>query len=291
MQTPSRFFHALALITVAVLGSLTVRIAAAHIKNEASQFPDIEYSDARFDIVVLVGAGIIPETPVFEPDAPFSRFDLATWAALAENLGVGGETPDTDALAAAALQQGLVESTDGQATYEEISDMFFRGQLTPDRPAATPTKGEAASYIATHLTTSAGEVLLAGRGVRMGPAGHVARVESQSNPDGGNTYMITIGAMSLPMYAHGRVANGPIDLVQWDGRTVRRSFIREQGDLILWTYLEAEPIAAAVLGSNLGAREDRTGSQLTTNRNLLYGLAAAALGLGLLLFFRRRRSP
>ncbi len=291
MQTPSRFFHALALITVAVLGSLTVRIAAAHIKNEASQFPDIEYSDARFDIVVLVGAGIIPETPVFEPDAPFSRFDLATWAALAENLGVGGETPDTDALAAAALQQGLVESTDGQATYEEISDMFFRGQLTPDRPAATPTKGEAASYIATHLTTSAGEVLLAGRGVRMGPAGHVARVESQSNPDGGNTYMITIGAMSLPMYAHGRVANGPIDLVQWDGRTVRRSFIREQGDLILWTYLEAEPIAAAVLDSNLGAREDRTGSQLTTNRNLLYGLVAAALGLGLLLFFRRRRSP
>ncbi len=291
MQTPSRFFHALALITVAVLGSLTVRIAAAHIKNEASQFPDIEYADARFDIVVLVGAGIIPETPVFEPDAPFSRFDLATWAALAENLGVGGETPDTDALAAAALQQGLVESTDGQATYEEISDMFFRGQLTPDRPAATPTKGEAASYIATHLTTSAGEVLLAGRGVRMGPAGHVARVESQSNPDGGNTYMITIGAMSLPMYAHGRVANGPIDLVQWDGRTVRRSFIREQGDLILWTYLEAEPIAAAVLDSNLGAREDRTGSQLTTNRNLLYGLVAAALGLGLLLFFRRRRSP
>ena len=265
--------------------------ALAHIKNEASQFPDIEFSDARFDIVLLVGAGIIPETPVFEPDALFTRVDLATWAALAENLGVGGETPDTDALAAAALQQGLVESTDGQATYEEISDMFFRGQLTPDRPAATPTKGEAASYIATHLTTSAGEVLLAGRGVRMGPAGHVARVESQSNPDGGNTYMITIGAMSLPMYAHGRVANGPIDLVQWDGRTVRRSFIREQGDLILWTYLEAEPIAAAVLDSNLGAREDRTGSQLTTNRNLLYGLVAAALGLGLLLFFRRRRSP
>ncbi len=93
MKTPSRFYHALAVVTVAVLGSLTVGIAAAHIKNEASQFPDIEFSDARFDIVVLVGAGIIPETPVFEPDAPFSRFDLATWAALAENLGVGGKPP------------------------------------------------------------------------------------------------------------------------------------------------------------------------------------------------------
>ena len=125
----------------------------------------------------------------------------------------------------------------------------------------------------------------------MGPAGHDIRVDSQSNPDGGNTYMITIGAMSLPMYAHGRVANGPIDLVQWDGRTVRRSFIREQGDLILWAYLEAEPIAEAVLASNSEVREDRTASAVTTNRNLLYGLVAAALGLGLLLFFRRRRSP
>ena len=291
MKIPLRFFHALAVVTVAVLGLLTVGIAIAHIKNEASQFPDIEFSDARFDIVVLVGAGIIPETPVFEPDAPFSRFDLATWAALAENLGVGGETPDTDALAAAALEQGLVESTDGPATYKKINDVFFRGQLTPDRPAATPTKGEAASFIATHLTTSAGEVLLARRGVRKGPAGYDARVESRSNPDGGNTYMITIGATSLPMYAHGRVANGPIDLVQWDGRTVRRSFIREQGDLILWAYLEAEPIAEVVLASNSELREDRTGSEVSTNRNLLYGLVAAALGLGLLMFFRRRRSP
>ena len=33
--------------------------ALAHIKNEASQFPDIEFSESRFDIVVLVGAGII----------------------------------------------------------------------------------------------------------------------------------------------------------------------------------------------------------------------------------------
>ena len=57
--------------------------ALAHIKNEASQFPDIEFSGSRFDIVVLVGVGIIPETPVFEPDLPMSKRELAVWAALA----------------------------------------------------------------------------------------------------------------------------------------------------------------------------------------------------------------
>ena len=283
--------YRLILVLAAIVASFIVDNAVAHIKNEASQFPDIEFSDARFDIVLLVGAGIIPETPVFEPDALFTRVDLATWTALAEELGVGGETPDTDALATAALEQGLIASIDDQATYEDINTVLFRGELTPDRPAATPTKGEAASYIATHLTSSAGEALLARRGVRKGPAGHAARVELKRNPDGGNTYMITIGGMSLPMYAHGRVANGPTDLVQWDGLTVRRSFIRDQGDRAFWTYLEVEPAATPDHGSNSPAPGDETRSEVTTNRSLLYGLVAAASGLALVLFFRGRGSP
>ncbi len=283
--------YRLILVLAAIVASFIVDNAVAHIKNEASQFPDIEFSDARFDIVLLVGAGIIPETPVFEPDALFTRVDLATWTALAEELGVGGETPDTDALATAALEQGLIASIDGQATYEDINKIFFRGKLDPDRPAATLIKGEAASYIATHLTSSAGEALLARRGVRKGPAGHAARVELQSNPDGSNTYMITIDDLSLPMYAHGRVANGPTDLVQWDGRTVRRSFIREQGDLAFWTYLEAEPIAAPGDSGASVEIDDQAMRQSSTSRRLLYGLVAAASGLGLILFFRGRRSP
>jgi len=282
--------HRLTLVFATITASFIVGNAAAHIKNEASQFPDIEFADARFDVVLLVGAGIIPETPVFEPDAPFTRVDLATWGALAEDLGKGGETPDTDALATVALKQGLVASLDGQATYEDINRLFFRGQLTPDRPAAVPTRGEAASFIATHLGSAVGEALLARRGVRMGPAGHTAKVEIQRNPDGGNTYMITIGDTSLPMFAHGRVANGPTDLIQWDGRNVRRSFIRERGDLAVWIYLEAEPLATPESDGTLAAIDEQPMPQASTDRRLLYGLVAAASGLGLILFFQGRRN-
>ena len=123
-----------------------------------------------------------------------------------------------------------------------------------------------------------------------GPAGHTAQVELKQNPDGGNTYMITIGDTSLPMYAHGRVANGPTDLIQWDGRVVRRSFIREQGDLAFWTYLEAEPIATPEPDGASATVADQAMPQASTNRRLLYGLAAAASGLGLILFFQSRRS-
>ena len=230
------------LVCVAMAASFTFCNAFAHITNEASQGPDVGASGLGGDIMLLVVAEIMPETPDFAPDAPLSRFDLASWAALAADLGEGGETPDTDALAAAALQQGLVESIEGQATYAEINDLLFHGQLADYRPAATPTGGEAARYIAAQLSTAAGATLLQRRGLRFGPVGEVVRVESRSNPDGGSTYVITIGATSLPIYVHARVGNGPVDLARWQGRTVRRSLIRELDEMALWTYLEGEPL-------------------------------------------------
>jgi len=273
------------------IGQISLNSAIAHIKNESSQFPDIEFSDARYDIVVLVGAGIIPETPVFEPDLPMSRQDLAIWGALFNNLGPGGETPDTGALARAALAQGLVESFEGQATYAEINDLFFEGQLTVTEPDAIPSKAEAASYIASMLATPAGESLLARRGLEAGPVGEVSSAESRMNPDGGSSYYLSIGSEDLPMYAHGRVANGPTDLLQWQGRNVNRSFIRKQGDFRLWMYIEAAPIEAAALNNTSAAAltEADPMSAVQTNRGLLYGLLAGVLALGLILFFKRKR--
>ena len=198
----------------AIVCSLVCCSVFAHIKNEASQFPDIEFSASRFDIVVLVGAGIIPETPVFEPDKPLSRRDLATWAALAANLGVGGETPDTNALAAAALEQGLVDSLEGDASYADLNALLFAGQLDVDDAQSTPTKAEGASFIASQLHTDAGLALLEMRGLKFGGTGEVTAVESGPAHHGVSTYLMSVGSTTLPMYSHGRVANGPVDLVQ-----------------------------------------------------------------------------
>jgi hypothetical protein len=45
--------------------------------------------------------------------------------------------------------------------------------------------------------------------------------------------------MTHAMYTHGKVANGPVDLKEWQGRTVRRSIIRDLGQFKLWLFLEA----------------------------------------------------
>jgi len=289
MKRPGHFLLAILLAVMAASGLLETGRAEAHIKNGASQFPDIEYSDARFDVVLLVGAGVIPQTPVFEPDAPFSRANLAAWAALTRGLAAGGETPDTQSLAAAARKQGVVDSLAGNATYADINKVFFHDQLTVKQPGTVPTKAEAASFIAAHLDTSAGgKSLLDKLGLQPGPTGKVTKVESGMAPDGDSAYTVTIAGQTHMLYEHGRVANGPTDLIQWQGREIRRSFLHHDGDRVVWAYLEAKPVQAVAADDGSTPQQQQT-APVKTNRNLLYGLSAAVLVLGVLLFFRRKR--
>lgn len=278
---------------LALLSLVFASGALAHLKNEETQFPDIEFSPARFDVVLLAAAGIIPETPVFEPDRPLNRRDLATWVALARGLGKGGETPNTDALAQAAVTAGAVASLDGEATFGELAAAFFPGQAVPERDGETPTKAAAVQFLASRLTmaTESG-TLLDRMGISAGPTGPIKAVDSQADGHGhGTGYVVTIGETKTPAYAHARVANGPTDLLAWEGRVVRRSMSRDIDGQPRLIYLEAEPLDAlaaknaAALESAPAAAEERR----SAIGPLLYGLLAAVALLGLLLFARRRR--
>lgn len=278
-----------------VTGLLACGSALGHIKNEATQFPDIEFSAARFDIVVLVGAGIIPETPVFEPDKALSNEELATWVALAAGLGRGGENPDTAALAAAALEQGIVDSLAGEASLADLNRLFFDGNLGIEGSERAPTKAEAASFIATALGSEVGRALLERRNLATGVGGDVTEVAIEEGHHG-NVYVLTIGGTKLQMDEHGRVANGPTDLLQWEGRSVRRSFIRGSGDHARWMYLEAEPRQAAPVavpaatGAATSEPVAAAVEERPADRSVLYWLVAVVLVLGAVLFFQRRRS-
>ncbi len=91
------------------------------------------------------------------------------------------------------------------------------------------------------------------------------------------------------MYSHGRVANGPVDLLQWQGRTVARSFVRGEGHSAMWTYLESEQIKEVVASGPTQAMADTPLEPPPADQRLRYGLTAAVVVLGLVLFFRRKR--
>ena len=279
-------------IVLIVTGLLVYGSASGHIKNEATQFPDIEFSAARFDIVVLVGAGIIPETPVFEPDKALSNEELAAWVALAAGLGRGGENPDTAALAAAAITEGIVDSLAGNASLADLNRVFFAGNLDIEDEERTPTKAEAASLIATGLGSDVGHALLEKRNLAAGVSGEVTEVAIEEGHHG-NVYVLTVAGSKLQMDEHGRVANGPTDLLQWEGRSVRRSFIRGSGEHAQWIYLEAEPRQAAPVVAAPAANGEVTSEPVDkppVDRSMLYWLVAVAVILGAGLFFQSRRS-
>jgi hypothetical protein len=275
-------------VLLAILALFSASGVLAHLKNEETQFPDIEFSDARFDIVLLAAAGIIPETPVFEPDRPLNRRDLAAWVALARGLGKGGETPNTDELAQAALTAGAVASIDGESTFGELAAVFFPGQATPGGERETPTKAAAAQFVASHLTTATQSGTLLDRmRISAGPTGVMTAVESQGAGHG-TEYVVTIGGTKAPAYAHARLANGPADLLVWEGRVIRRSLSREIDGVMRLIYLEAEPRDASTAkdtAAPAAAAEERA----SATGPLLYGLLAAVALLGVLLFARRRR--
>lgn len=275
--------------TLAATCLLLTSIAFAHIKNEATQFPDIEFSEARFDIVVLVGAGIIPETPVFEPDKALSMQELASWVALAKGLRKGGETPDVDALAELALQQGFVDTLAGSASNADLNRLFFDGQLNVEDPDGTPTKAEAASLIAARLESPAGSTLLSNRDLAVAAGGEITEVTTREGHHG-SAYVITVGGTTHEMDTHGRVANGPTDLLQWQGKNIRRAFVRGSGEHAVWTYLEAAPPQPAVAAAPPTPIPEKVAPPpAPPDRRILYGLIAAVLILGVVLFFRRRR--
>jgi hypothetical protein len=226
-----------------VLLLLAIGQAQAHILNEASQFPDIKDTDARFDIVLLVGAGVIPETPQFEPEKNLTRTDLAAWAAQTAGLLKSADKPDIKALASAALDQGLVTTLEGDATYADINTVFMQGKGATAEANAVPTRAKAASYLAVGLVSPVAGSLLEKTAVVPGPTGVVSGVESKTNPDGGSSQFLAIGDTSLPVYTHAKVGNGSSSLAKWKGLTVRRSFIRKMGDISVWLYLEADTVA------------------------------------------------
>lgn len=254
--------------------------AAAHIANQQTEFPDIGATQSADDIVLLTGLGVIPQTPVFDPDAPLTRQQLAAWAALAHRLADGGETPDVAALAQKALEAGLVSRLDGDADYAEIDAAILGGRIRPANGSDVPTKAEAAAWIAAHLDAKA----LALLGVSAGPTGVITDVKTGTSPDGDTSYVFVIGGKAYAVFDHARVV-GPTDLTQWQGAAVTRSFLEptDDGPALVFAQQGAAPAESTPSAPAKRAAGD---SPLA----LIGGLIVAiALLIGLLFARRPRR--
>lgn len=274
-----RAFHLVSTVAFAVTA-----LASAHILNQQSQFPDIGTSQHQDAIVLLVALDILPQTPTFEPDQPFTRQDLAAWAALTHRKDPGVEAPDLAKL----IEDGTpyVGSTTGNATAADINKALFDGKLTLQKPDQTFTHDQAAAFVADHLTPTT----IAKLGVRAGPTGTISNVKTSTLPDGDTVYTLVIAGKDYAVYDHARVV-GPTDLTLWQDKLLTRSYQTTKDGHPALTYLVmGQPTTTTTQSSSTPA----TTTKRTSDPALrwIIGLAALLVILAAIAFFRpRRRTP
>ena len=202
--------------------------ASAHVLNKNNTFSDLRLSEYANDIVLLSSLGIVSdldESLEYQPQKTLTAQDLAAWAAKYHGIDAGTSAQ----LAQAALEQNLVSTMDGEATYQLVNEAFFQNQLDIHNPTETLTRDEFAAFVAKHVHTDmGGQTLLQMSGYTEGPTGKVEaveRVQKLTETDSkANVYMLTIDGEVYEMGMHPRAIADSADPAVWVGQTISESY-------------------------------------------------------------------
>jgi hypothetical protein len=224
---------ALFLIVLALM--LPVRVFA-HVVNENTIYDDIQYSDAKADIVMLRGIGAIasPDHGVnlFKPGDKLTKAELAYWSAAFNKIG--GEQATMGDLQRAAVANGLVDSLEGNATYGDVNKAYFAGKATVQNANNELTREQFALFMGHFLKEKVdGKTLYDRAGFEPGPTGVIEKVAAKTEGAGGNAdkvFTLTVGGKQYALDPHPKVIRGPTDLTVWKGKNVESSWIALEGN-------------------------------------------------------------
>ncbi|WP_312109018.1 hypothetical protein [Brevibacillus reuszeri] len=207
-------------------------VVSAHIVNEQNLYDDLEYSKAKTEIVYLSGLGIIPYdhhgSTLFAPQDKLTRGDLAVW--VGTFMGAADKEASHDDIMAAAVKKGLVSAVDGNATYADVNQAYFKGKVALSNANQELTKEEFALFMAEHLSDSIdGKTIYDQGGFIPGPNGKVEKVTVQEEKDGaGNSvkvYALTLAGNNYVLSAHPRILQASVDPAEWEGKNIQESWL------------------------------------------------------------------
>lgn len=193
----------------------------AHVTNESSVYEDLEFSEAKEQVLLLSGLNLFPHdkgVQLFRPQEKLTRAELNRWVANF-NAHNGGDLE-------------AAKDEEGNATYEDVSRAFFGGRFMPDNRNAELTREEFAAFVGARLHEQVdGRTLFDRAGLTKGPAGAIEDVVAQREGEGAaayDAYQIAVQGKRYPLHPHPKVLFGSPDAREWEGRTVAESWYREE---------------------------------------------------------------
>jgi hypothetical protein len=202
----------------------------AHVANEKTLYDDIEFSQAKEQIVYLRGLDAIAYeqgAELFKPQEKLTKADLAFWVSTFK--GLGGPDAKKEDLQKEAVQNGLIDSLEGNATYADVNQAYFDGKASVEKPEGELTREEFALFMGQFLKEKVdGKTLFEMAGFEPGPAGIVEKVTSEMEGEGEKAYKIfrfMINGKEYQVSSHPKILYGPVDLSVWEGKKIGESWL------------------------------------------------------------------
>jgi hypothetical protein len=223
------------LLLLTLMFMLFGQVAMAHVANEKTLYDDIEFSQAKEQIVYLRGIDAIAYesgVKLFQPQEILSKAELAFWAGTFK--GLGGHDSQKEDVQNAVLEQGVIDALEGNATYADVNKAYFDGKADLEGLEGELTKEEFALFMGQFLTdTVDGKTLLDMAGAAPGPVGIIEQVrveEEGAGEDKTTTYFFTVDGKEFEVSSHPKMLYGPVDLTQWEQKEIEDAWLITQGD-------------------------------------------------------------
>ncbi|XXM71421.1 hypothetical protein ACQ0QQ_17220 [Lysinibacillus sphaericus] len=207
----------------------------AHITNEKNLYEDIAASEASEEIVYLRSMNAITAEEgvnLFRPLEKLTREDLALWAVNFNSQSSSHHENGRAHSPEMAVDRGLIDSIQGNATLEDINKAYFNKTLKISNNKEI-TREEFALFMGEHFLTEVnGKNLFIRSGLSDGPTGIIEDIVTSENDE---MSKLSINGKEYSLSHHPKFVNGTTDMESLKGHKIDVSYTRrdEKGEDIL----------------------------------------------------------
>ena len=206
------------------------------ITNEKTLYDDLEFTKVQEEVVFMRALGVLSgeDTNVFRPQDQLTMEDVAFFSSRFH--GYAGHSDSKETAIDQALENNLVDSLEGNATYADVNHAYFEGKAPVDSPDGELTREEFVVFMSQFLSeTIDGQTLFEMKDWTEGPTGVIEAIEYEvlvddDEKEAYKEYTLTIEGEAILVNDHARIYQGPIDLSAWEGKNVEESWLTETED-------------------------------------------------------------
>ena len=218
------------LFLLSVIAGMVSTVLAAPF-NEYTVHDDTQQSAIRSDLTKLRALHVIPyekgDKSQFNETSALTRKELGYWAT---SFLVNPENDGTFSYTAEALNLGILNKTEGTATYQDVMQAYFGKESLKDKDVVALIEGketksiskkQAVLLLGKMLHRENGNDLVMKAHVRVGEKGTITSIQKKEN-----TYFLSVDGIQYEMDKNVYLLHGPTNIKEWNQKQIDTYWLR-----------------------------------------------------------------